>query len=152
MPVIKNINSGNFRKYGWVIEYPNKGSGKKKENLFRIVLRENKPLGWRIAYLVVRDRAINRLEQHPESFESFEPVRGKSLLYVASIKDTKKIECFLLDKPIILKKGIWHGVVTIDKETEIKITENSGVQCVYWPLGTELNSLSDKSSLRAKTA
>ncbi len=152
MPVIKKINSGNFKKFGWVIEYPDKGLENKKENLFRIVLKENKPQGWRIAYLVARDRAINRLERHPESFESFEPVSGKSLLYVASLKDTKKIECFLLDKPVILNKGIWHGVITLEKETEIKITENSRVKCVYWPLGFELNSLSDKSSPQAKSS
>ncbi len=152
MPVIKKINSGNFKKFGWVIEYSDKGLKEKKKNLFRIILREKKPLGWRIAYLVVRDRGINRLEQHPESFESFEPVSGKSLLYVAFLKDMKRIECFLLDKPVILKKGIWHGVVTLEKETEIKITENSRVQCVYWPLGFELNPLSGKSCLRLKTA
>lgn len=152
MLVIKKINPGNFKKYGWVIEYPNKGRENKKENLFRIVLREKKPLGWRIAYLVVRDRAISRLEQHPGSFESFEPVSRKSLLYVASLKDTKKIECFLLDKPVILKKSIWHGVITLEKETEIKITENSRVKCVYWALGFELNPLSDKSCLRLKAA
>lgn len=134
------INSNNFRKYGWVIEYPNKGLEDKKKNLFRIVIREKERLGWRIAYLVVRDKTIKKLEQHPESLESFEPVSGKSILYVSNRNDPKGIRSFLLDKPVILRKGIWHGVVTFDRETEIKITENVKVKCVYWPLGFELDS------------
>jgi ureidoglycolate hydrolase len=141
MPAIKEIDADNFRRYGWLIEYPDKKSKDKKKNLFRIVLREKDPSGWRIAYLIVRDKAIHTLEQHPESYESFEPVSGKSLLYVALAGRRGKIECFLLDKPVILKKGIWHGVVTLEKETEIKITENAQVKCVYWPLGFELNTL-----------
>ncbi len=140
MSVINKINSKNFHKYGWVIEYPDKNAKSKKKNLFRIVVREKALLGWRIAYLIVRDKAIKKLEQHPESLESFEPVSGKSILYVSNRNDPKEIRIFLLDKPVILKKGIWHGVVTLDGETEIKITENAKVKCVYWPLGFELNS------------
>lgn len=142
------INSKNFRKYGWVIEYPDKSSKDKKKNLFRIVIREKEQLGWRIAYLVVRDKAIKKLEQHPQSLESFEPVSGKSILYVSNCNDPKEIKSFLLDKPVILKKGVWHGVVTLDKETEIKITENAQVKCVYWPLGFELNSHSVISAVK----
>jgi len=126
----KKISAKSFRRYGTVIEYPGKNSKSKEINLFRIVLKESKPTGWRIAYLVVRDRSIRKLEQHPGSFESFEPVKGKSLLYVSKRLD-RKIECFCLDKPVILKKGIWHGVVTLGKESEIKIAENAEVQCIY---------------------
>jgi len=88
--------------------------------------------------LIVRDKKIRRLECHPESFESFEPVCGRSLLFVAWKKDVKAIECFELTRPIILKKGVWHGVVTVTPECEIKLTENSKVKCVYWPLGFHL--------------
>lgn len=127
---VKKISAANFRRYGTIIEYPNKHSKSRKVNLFRIVLKEPKPTGWRIAYLIVRDRFIKRLEQHPGSFESFEPVKGKSLLYVSARPDGK-IECFRLDRPVILKKGIWHGVVTLGPESEIKIAENAKVKCVY---------------------
>ncbi len=140
MLMINKINSKNFRKYGWVIEYPNKGQKDKKKNLFRIVIREKGLLGWRIAYLIVRDKAIKKLQQHPESLESFEPVSGKSILYVSNRNDPKEIRSFLLDKPVILKRGIWHGIVSLGNESEIKITENVKVKCVYWPLGFELDS------------
>ena len=135
----KTITPKNFRRYGRLIDYPNKHLKGKSKNLFRIVLTENKTSGWRIAYLIVRDKKIKCLEQHPHSFESFEPIKGRSLLYVSRQKDYRKIECFRLDKPIILNKGIWHGVVSLSDECEIKLTENAKVKCVYWPLGLALN-------------
>ena len=129
----KKITKENFRRYGWIIEYPKKHLKSKKHNLFRIVLEEPAH-GWRIAYLIVRDKAIDRLEHHPHSFESFEPVCGKSLLFVSSGKIPGRIECFLLNRPIILKKKIWHGIAAVGKEAEVKLTENSRVGCVYYPL------------------
>jgi ureidoglycolate hydrolase len=126
----KRISVVNFRRFGWVIEYPARSAASKTKNLFKVISRQP-GTGWRIAYLVVRDRAIARLEQHPGSCESFEPVRGKGMLYVAPKNDPASITCFLLDKPVILKKGIWHGVVTLSREFDVKITENSYVKCIY---------------------
>jgi hypothetical protein len=133
--MIKKINDRSFKRYGWVIGFPCKGSCGKKKNLFRVVLKETQKTGWRIAYLVVRDRVIDKLEQHPGSYESFEPVKGKSLLFVSSCRISDRIETFLLDRPVILRKNIWHGVVAKGFESEIKITENAQVKCVYWDLG-----------------
>lgn len=130
---VDEITQTNFKPYGWVIEYPNKKHASKTKNLWRIIVRQPK-LGWRIAYLVVRDKVITRLEQHPGSLESFEPVSGNGVLFVATKKDPKVIRCFKLDRPVILKKGIWHGMVVKGKECDVKITENSSVQCVYWPV------------------
>ena len=133
---VERICQSNFKSFGRIIDYPKRGARKTK-NLFRIIIRQSRS-GWRIAYLVVRDKRISRLEQHPDTFESFELVCGRSLLYVTKKKDVGSISCFLLDKPIILKKGIWHGVVTLSKEADIKIVENATVKCIYWPLGFEL--------------
>lgn len=146
--MIKKITSQNFKKYGWVIEFPRISSAAKMRNLFRIVLVEPGMLGWRIAYLVVRDKVIERLEQHVESFESFEPVKGESLLYVATRKDPKALECFCLDRPVILKKGIWHGVVVLGRQAEIKITENARVRCIYWDMGFTLPDAGAKPSVK----
>lgn len=129
----KKITAADFKKFGWVIEYPEKSKASKSGNLFRIVVRQPGS-GWRIAYLVVRDRSIKRMEQHPGSLESFEPVAGRALLYVCAKKDESLIECFALDRPVVLKKGIWHGIVTDTAECDVKITENARVKCVYWPL------------------
>lgn len=145
--MIKKITASNFRRYGRIIEYPSKQTRSKKINLFRIVLTEPNIKGWRIAYLIVRDKTIKKLEQHPHSFESFEPVKGKSLLYVSPRCEQKAIECFYLDRPIILKKGIWHGVVTLSHESEMKLTENAKVKCVYWPLGFTLGRPHGKNKI-----
>ena len=146
--MIKPLTPAHFRRYGWLIGYPDKNKKSKTVNLFRIVLKETKTKGWRIAYLVLRDKTIKRLEQHPHSFESFEPVSGKTLLYVAKSKTLSAIECFRLDRPVILKKGVWHGVVTLTQESEIKLTENARVKCVYWPLGPVLDRQPDLSLIK----
>ncbi len=130
-PRVRRITSRAFCAYGRVIAYPQRHRAGRNRNLFRIVLRQPRS-GWRIAYLVVRDRSLRRLEQHPESFESFEPVRGRSLLFVSRRRDPLAIRCFLLDRPVILNKGLWHGIVTLDRESDVKITENSRVRSVYW--------------------
>ena len=39
-----------------------------------------------------------------------------------------------LDRPVVLRKGVWHGIITLGKESEVKITENAHVRCVYWQL------------------
>ncbi|MFA6350241.1 MAG: hypothetical protein WCY12_04875 [Candidatus Omnitrophota bacterium] len=131
---MKNITTRSFSKFGSIIEYPGLAQKNKKKNLFRIVLEDPKAPGWRIAYLVVRDKMINTLEQHPGTFESFEPVKGRAVLFVALKKDPEQIESFRLDRPVILKKGVWHGIITKGRSAEVKITENSEVKCVYWRL------------------
>jgi len=138
--MVKKITTKNFVSFGRLIHHPSRHFKSKKRNLFCIVCKEPKNVGWRIAYLIVRDKIINRLEQHPHTFESFEPVAGRTILYVAREKEPAQIHCFNLDRPVILNKGIWHGVVTIGGESEIKITENAKVNCIYWKLGFDLNS------------
>ena len=138
--MIKKITGKNFRRYGRMIEYPDQHRKSRTVNLFCIVVCELKTRGCRIAYLVLRDRFIKKLEMHPFSLESFEPVRGKSLLFVSKKRDPKEIECFYLDRPVVLKKGIWHGVISLTRESEIKLTENAKVKCVYWPLDFRLSA------------
>lgn len=128
-----------FRPYGKIIEYPNKEAKGRVRNLWRIVHAESGRTGWRVAYLVLRDRTIGRLECHPTSDETFEPVRGRALIFTALRKDFAAMRCFILDKPLIIRKGVWHGLVTCSPETEIKITENSKVTCRYWELGRRIS-------------
>lgn len=130
----QKITAANFKKYGHVIQWQGK-ENKKEKNQFRIVIRDSKANGWRIAYLIVREKKVDRLEQHPRSFESFEPLSGKAILYVSHPKSPTIIKSFILNKPIILHKGIWHGVVCSGKEAHIKITENSHVNLVKRKLG-----------------
>lgn len=127
----RRLTPAAFRPFGRLIRYPGKGLKHPRYNLFRIVLTEKARRGWRIAYLIVRDKKIRRLEQHPDSYESFEPLQGRSLLFVSRSPCLDRVRCFLLDRPVILNKGIWHGVVAVGRESEIKLTENSRVVCRY---------------------
>jgi len=136
---MRKINTRNFKRYGWVIEGPAKKPKDKKNSLFSIVLTEPLKSGWRIAHLLLKDKTVAYLERHIDSFESFEPMRGETLIYVAGSKDTGDIKCFYLSKPVILKKGIWHGVITLGRQSEIKITENAKVRCDYWQLGFKVS-------------
>jgi ureidoglycolate hydrolase len=131
------INKENFRKYGWIIEWG--GSENKLErNQFRIVIQDRKAAGWRIAYLIVRNKQVAFLENHPRSYESFEPIKGKSVLYVSNKKTPKCVEAFILDKPVVLRKGLWHNIVAVGKEAHIKITENNQVELIKYHLEYKL--------------
>ncbi|MGE0267374.1 MAG: hypothetical protein AB7S78_02810 [Candidatus Omnitrophota bacterium] len=142
------ITTKTFRPYGRVIEYPDKNKKGPVRNLWRIVHRAPNRNGWRAAYLVLRDRSIGRLECHPASDETFEPVSGTALIFVSLTKDLNRMECFTLDRPVVVFKGIWHGLVTVSPETEIKITENLNITCRYWPFGFRLKNLTDLNQRR----
>ena len=141
MPFARKINAVNFRRYGLIIACPAAKAKDKKKSIFSIVLTDPAAKGWRIAHLLLRDKAVNYLERHIDSFESFEPLKGKALLYVAERKDPKRIRCFYLDKPVVLKKGIWHSVVTLTREAEIKIFENARLNCQYWQIAFCLKAI-----------
>lgn len=142
----KKITEANFKKYGFIIKWQGK-ENRKENNQFRIIINDPKVIGWRIAYLIVRDKEIDNLEKHPFSYESFEPVKGRAVLYVNNEKTPKKIESFFLDKPVVLKKGIWHAIVTIGKQADVKITENNCVQLHKHKLGYKLGKEIKKFSL-----
>ena len=142
--MLKALTPENFKKYGRIIEYPKRDLKAKKRNLWKVILVDKFAKGWRIAYLIVRNKAIKRLERHPFTYESFEPISGKALLLVSRGASPQMIDSFRLSKPVILKKGIWHGVVSISLESDIKITENAKVQCQFWQLPTKLPKRHDR--------
>ena len=135
----RKLTASDFKKYGWIIQWQGKDN-KKENNQFRIVISDEKVNGWRIAYLIVREKKVDFIEQHPRSYESFEPLKGRSVLFVDTSESGKNIQAFHLDQPVILKKGIWHNVVTLSKETHIKITENNDVALIKQDLGFYLSA------------
>ena len=118
-----------IKPYGYIIDakcVKDDGRG----NRFGILLKE-KSSGWRIGYLIVRDRTIARLEYH-DTLETFEPVSGRCVIALAAHAAPRKPKVFLLDRPIVLKKGVWHDVAAITKKAEIKIVENIDVDGEYY--------------------
>jgi ureidoglycolate hydrolase len=126
---IRKLTHSAIRPYGYIIDSKCvKDDG--KTNCFGILLKE-KAKGWRIGYLIVRDKKIKRLEMHPDSFETFEPVKGKLVIAFAPNKNPAKIKVFRLDKPVVVKKGVWHEVAAISPRAEVKLFENIEVKTKY---------------------
>lgn len=126
---IKTIDEVSFAPYGDVLDFtPSKPSEEGDFGRFQIITRAEDPTGWRLALLKFSNRECRRLEQHPTSKESFEPVSGVSLLFLAAPGPLGKVVAFLLDRPVCLNRGVWHDVVAISREAVVKIAENLEVE------------------------
>ena len=138
MKYIQNITKENLSKYGTVIEF----SEKKDDPEFEIIIR-HKDDPWRIAMLRVKNREFTDLEKHPASLETFEPVEGMCLLLLSLTTQKSDCEVFLLDKPVCLNKGVWHGIATLTCVSEVKITENLEVDTEHFDLSQPMQVLVD---------
>lgn len=118
-----------IRPYGRIID-ASYARFKPGDNGFGVVFSE-RSTGWRIAYLVVRKRRITRLESHPNTAETFEPVSGRAAIALATRARPDAYKLFMLDKPVVLKKGVWHNVVALTGRCEIKICEAIKVREAY---------------------
>lgn len=126
---INKLTHKSIKPYGCIIDSACV-KYKSDDNGFGVVFRQ-RSTGWRIAYLVVRKRRMARLECHPNTSETFEPVKGRTVIALAKPNSPDKYKLFLLDKPIVLKKGIWHEVAALSGRPEIKICEAIEVKEVY---------------------
>ncbi len=121
-----NVTDPAFLPYGKLVDF----SPNPENELFEIVVEEPiKP--WRIAMLKVVRKEATRLERHPNSMETFEPVKGVGVLLVSEDDSMTDVKAFLLDAPICLHKGVWHEVMTLSTESFYKLTENHDVVCEY---------------------
>jgi ureidoglycolate hydrolase len=129
---IRYINQEVFQKYGTVIELkPYSKDG------WEIVVKVE-DAGWRIAVLEFGRRSTAKLEKHPRSKESFEPLNGSALLIVAESSSPQDFEVFFLDTPVCLNEGIWHQVISLSETCTVKITENLEVACEYYDFKEEV--------------
>ena len=123
---LENITSENFLPFGSVLEFPQYITSD-----FHIFVREYTD-PWRLALLRFNRHSVERMENHPESMESFEPLEGSAVLLVAENKTPEIIRAFFLDKPVCLYKGIWHDVLALSANAKVKITENLNVRSEYY--------------------
>jgi len=129
---IKTIHRESF-SYGVVLEHVNQDEG--YEPLVTVESR-----GWIWAVLTFRRKTIPRIECHPTSKESFEPVFGTTLIVLAPPEAPDDIEVFLLDQAVMLHEGVWHEVMALSDVARVKITENNDVTSQYHDLGFELSA------------
>lgn len=119
MKQIETIDRQGFAPYGTLLEF----TEVQPATRFEILVSEP-DAPWRLALFRVIDQECGRLECHPASMESFEPVRGTGVLLVAPPQAPQEWRAFLLDRPVCLHKGVWHAMLTFSEETVVKITEN----------------------------
>lgn len=133
MVLIQSITHKTFTKYGSVIEFPEESS----ETFMIVETEEHEP--WRIAIFRYNNKSTNTLECHLTSKESFEPLKGITILLVAEHETPEDYEAFVLDKPVCLYKGVWHQVITLTEEAQVKITENLEVESIFYKLKKEIS-------------
>ena len=107
-----------------------------RESFEIVITEEREP--WRLAVFRYRNKSVKRLECHPTSLESFEPLNGMTVLIVAEHDRPAEYEAFLLDKPVCLYKGIWHQVLSVTDEAQVKIAENLEVNSEFYDLEREI--------------
>lgn len=132
MAEIEVITRETFAPFGTVLEFPETTA----DDFYIVDTEEKEP--WRIAVFRYRNHSIRRIECHPASKESFEPLSGITLLLVAEAGHPEEYHIFLLDRPVCLKKGVWHQVLSLSSEAQVKITENLEVESVFYDLEKEI--------------
>lgn len=128
MVPLLSITPENFSPYGTIITLPQNS----QEDWYIVDSDRENP--WRIAVFRYRNKEISRLERHPTSKESFEPLAGATVLLVAPEKAPHHWQAFFLDRPVCLQKGIWHQVLALTLEAQVKITENYEVSSEFYDL------------------
>ena len=134
--ITETITEDSFRPFGRLICFPETD----RESNFRIIAAESES-PWRLAVFRYWNHSIEKIECHPTSMESFEPLRGETLLLVAAHETPEDYHIFRLDQPVILEKGIWHQTLSLTESAEVKITENLEVPTDFYtlqePVGVE---------------
>lgn len=132
MVKVESITREAFAPYGSVIEFSPGFDG-----IYEILeTEEEKP--WILAVFRYANKSIQRIENHPTSMETFEPLSGVTVLLVAEHDTPEAYKAFVLDKPVCLKKGIWHQVLSLTPSAEVKITENKDVYSEFYDLPEEV--------------
>lgn len=123
---LESITKEAFEPFGTVLEFPEQC----EEQFYIIDFEKSSP--WRIAVFRYTNKEIEVIENHPTSKESFEPLKGWTVLLVAENETPEQCRAFILDKPVCLKKGVWHQVLALTSEAEVKITENLEVDSAFY--------------------
>ena len=129
---LKSIHKEDFARFGKVLEFSESCTAP-----FEIVITEERE-PWRLAVFRYTNKTVKRMECHPTSLESFEPLSGITVLIVAEHDSPEAYETFVLDKPVCLYKGIWHQVLALTDEGQVKIAENLEVNSEFYEFEKEI--------------
>lgn len=135
MVKLESVSREAFAAFGEVVEFP----ATCQDNFFVVDSENTNP--WRLAVFRYNNKEIWQMENHPSSKESFEPLSGMTVLVVAEKQMPEQYRAFILDKPVCLKKGIWHQVLSLTPEASVKITENIEVDSEFYSFQKSLQAV-----------
>jgi ureidoglycolate hydrolase len=130
---IEALDPDAFAPFGVLITRP----GRHGDGWYDVVIEEAAS-PWKIAVYEFDRRGTTRLENHPTSKESFEPLTGVGLLIVAPPGAPEDWRVFLLDQSVCLYEKVWHQVVSLSAYAQVKITENIAVTSEFHDFADEL--------------
>ncbi len=130
---IEPLSAETIAPFGYLIAHP---GGER----FQVICSEADPVGWQIAVNRIANRTVDQLACHPNTMESFEPVSGTAVLLLAEHDTPGDWRALILDRPICIRKGVWHATVTLSEEAFVKITENAHVEADFHPLGRSVQA------------
>ena len=126
-----------FKPYGRILEPKDEEVPEVSETGsfdFYVTFKESSQ-DWQIGYLVQTGKIVEQLECHPNTAEVFSPVNGIAVLLLATEPDNKAtMRAFKLEKPIVLQRGVWHGVISLSEKSEILIVESPDVVDKFYQL------------------
>jgi ureidoglycolate hydrolase len=123
---IKSLDAAAFAPFGKVLEIaePDPSVAAEGRNEFKVLDESDNADGWRLAVQIVRGRELRQIGHHPSSKETFEPVTGVAVICVAAHETPDALEAFVLDRPVVVNAGVWHGLIALSREAVVKISEN----------------------------
>ena len=118
---IETLTPENFAPFGKVLKRD--PSGEAFQPLFT---DSSADCGWRVAILEVQPGPMTRLHRHPDSEECFSPLAGKPCIAVALPDSPEDIRIFRLDRPVCMRRHVWHEVIADGNHpAQVFIAENA---------------------------
>ena len=108
-----------FSKYGIVLQ--------DEEREGTELFRQTDAVGWRLASVPVDAQEVMEMSLHDNTPEAFFPIAGTVVLTLSKDESFKCCEEFLLDRPLMIRPGIWHGLHTLSEKGMILVAENADV-------------------------
>ena len=124
---IETLSKDSFAPFGAIVDWTDDleaaGAG------FHVLVRSEAPTGWRLAILKVTARSVQSMAHHPDTEEMFAPMSGRAVLLVARAGPFAEegVHAFLLDRPAVVARGVWHATMALSDVATVLIAENLDV-------------------------
>jgi ureidoglycolate hydrolase len=116
---LRRVTPEAFAPYGQVLVW-SAANGQR----LQVATAEHGGAPWMLATFRVDAHEVSYLAQHPESIELFAPLTGTAVLLLAAPEAPEDYAAFLLDAPVVINRGIWHGMCALSETAIVGIAEN----------------------------